>query len=250
MFELPALSLAMPLALAAFLGFSVETVLGFGATLITVAIGSFFVDLDLLLPAIAPLNLMLSLYIVARYHREIDRRVLLRKLVPLMALGLPLGIALLWMADASVLKRLFGGFLVGVSALELWREQRAPTAAKPLSRVAESALLLAGGAIHGAFMTGGPMAVYVASRIITDKARYRATLSSLWAILNAILLTLYAVRGELTPHVRGMTLALLPAIALGMVSGELAFRRLNAAMFRTLVFVMLLASGIALVVRG
>ncbi len=71
MIELPALTLALPLALAAFLGFSVETVLGFGATLITVAIGSFFVDLEALLPAIAPLNLMLSLYLVARYHREI-----------------------------------------------------------------------------------------------------------------------------------------------------------------------------------
>lgn len=250
MLELPALSLAIPLALAAFLGFSVETALGFGATLIMVALGSFFADLGLLLPAIAPLNLTLSLYLVARYHAEIDLRVLLGKLVPFMALGLPLGVALLWMADASVLKRLFGAFLVGVSTLELWRAREAEASPRPLGRLAESALLVAGGAIHGAFMTGGPMAVYVASRLITDKGRYRATLSSLWAILNAILLALYAMRGELTPSVRGLSVALIPSIALGMLAGELAFRRVPAATFRTLVFGMLLASGIALVVRG
>jgi uncharacterized membrane protein YfcA len=250
MLELPALTLAIPVALAAFLGFSVETVLGFGATLISVAIGSFFVDLDLLLPALAPLNLTLSLYLVARYRHEIDARVLLGKLLPFMTLGLPLGIALLWMADPSVLKRLFGVFLVGVSALELWRSRSAPAAPQPLGRVAETALLIAGGAIHGAFMTGGPMAVYVASRVITDKGRYRATLSSLWAILNAMLLVLYGVRGELTPTVRGLSVALFPSIALGMLSGELAFRKVPVAMFRTLVFVMLLASGIALLVRG
>lgn len=250
MFELPAPSLAIPLALAAFVGFSVETMLGFGATLITVAIGSFFVDLDLLLPAIAPLNLTLSLYLVVRYRREIDGRVLFGKLVPFMALGLPLGIALLWALDASLLKRLFGAFLVAVSALELWRARHAQPAPKPLGRIGEGALLIAGGAIHGAFMTGGPMAVYVASRLLTDKGRYRATLSSLWAILNAILLVLYFARGELDADVRGLSVALLPSIVLGMLMGELAFRRVNAAMFRTLVFVMLLASGVALVVRG
>lgn len=250
MIELPPLTLLLPLALAAFLAFSVETALGFGATLITVAIGSFFIDLEALLPAIAPLNLILSLYLVGRYHREIDRRVLFGKLLPFMALGLPLGLALLWIADASVLKRLFGAFLVAVSVLELWRARSVKEAAAPLGRVSEAGFLVLGGAIHGAFMTGGPMVVYVASRILHDKSRYRATLSALWVILNTVLLALYAWRGDLGPRERGLTLTLLPAIALGMIAGELAFRRLNAALFRTMVFAMLLASGIALLVRG
>jgi uncharacterized membrane protein YfcA len=250
MFVLPPLALVLPLAAAAFFAFSVETVLGFGATLITVAIGSFFVDLDVLLPAIAPLNLLLSSYLVARYHAHVDRPVLLGKLLPFMALGLPIGLALTWAADASLLKRLFGVFLVVVSMLELWRARRGMGVGAPLTRGPETALLVLGGAIHGAFMTGGPMAVYVASRVLHDKGRYRATLSALWAILNVVLLGLYAWRGELTPEVRGLTLALLPAIGAGMFAGELAFRRLPVAAFRTMVFVMLCASGIALLVRG
>jgi uncharacterized membrane protein YfcA len=250
MIELPALALVLPLAAAGFLAFSVETVLGFGATLITVAIGSFFLDLETLLPAIAPLNLLLSTYLVARYHVHIDRRVLFGKLLPFMALGLPFGLALVWMADASVLKRLFGAFLIAVSTVELWRARHAAQTSTPLGRPVEIGFLVLGGAIHGAFMTGGPMAVYVASRLLHDKSRYRATLSALWAILNTFLLGLYYVRGDLGPSVRGLTLALLPAIGLGMIAGELAFRRLPVAAFRTMVFVMLCASGIALVVRG
>ena len=250
MIELPTLALVLPLAAAALLAFSVETVLGFGATLITVAIGSFFIDLETLLPALAPLNLLLSVYLVVRYHAHVDRRVLFGKLLPFMALGLPFGVALVWMADASVLKRLFGAFLIAVSTIELWRARHATQASAPLDRKAEIGFLVLGGAIHGAFMTGGPMAVYVASRLLHDKGRYRATLSALWAILNASLIALYAVRGDLTPGVRGLTLALLPAIGLGMIAGELAFRRLPVAAFRTMVFVMLCASGVALVVRG
>jgi len=250
LFELPSIALVLPLAAAALLAFSVETVLGFGATLITVAIGSFFVDLELLLPAIAPLNLILSTYLAGRYHGAIDRSVLFGRLVPFMALGLPLGLALVWIADPSVLKRLFGAFLIAVSTIELWRARRSSEVDAPLPRVAEAALLIAGGAIHGAFMTGGPMVVYVASRLIHEKHRYRATLSALWVILNLVLLVLYAIRGQLDGAVRGLSLALLPSIALGMLAGELAFRRLPVAAFRTMVFVMLLASGVALVVRG
>ncbi len=59
MIELPALSVALPLAAVCALAFSIETALGFGATLISVALGSFVLDLDALLPALAPLNLAL-----------------------------------------------------------------------------------------------------------------------------------------------------------------------------------------------
>jgi uncharacterized membrane protein YfcA len=248
-FEVPPLSIVVPLALAALVGFSVETMLGFGATLVTVAIGSFFVDLRVLLPAIAPLNLTLSLYIVARYHRDVDRRVLFGKLVPFMTIGLPIGVLLLAVADASVLKRVFGAFLVVVSVIELWRARSEDTR-EALPRSQEIALLVTGGAVHGAFMTGGPMAVYVASRLLHDKARYRATLSSLWAILNVMILASYAVEGRFGADERGLSVALVPAIVGGMVVGELAFHRVPAALFRTAVFVMLLASGAALMVRG
>lgn len=251
MLALPDLAVLVPLSLAAMLGFAVETVLGFGATLIAVAAGSFFVDLRLLLPAIAPLNLTLSLYIATRYRRDVDRGVLLGKLVPWMALGMPLGMALVLVASPSIVVRVFGAFLVAVSSLELWRgrDGAAAVSTAPLPRVAEIALLVLGGTIHGAFMTGGPMAVYVSSRLIHDKARYRATLSSLWALLNAVLIAVYAWDGRYGPEERGLTLGLVPAIALGMFGGEVAFRRLPAAAFRRLVFVMLLASGVALVTR-
>ena len=63
------------------------------------------------------------------------------KLLPFMALGLPFGLALTWLADASVLKRLFGAFLVVVSALELWRARRSSDVGAPLGRAAEVGFL-------------------------------------------------------------------------------------------------------------
>src|SRR5262245_29563931 len=101
----PALSLALPLACIVAVAFAVETALGFGAALITLALGSFLIDLEELLPALVPLNVVLSYWLVARNHRDIDRRFFLRPLLPAMALGLPLGLVLFELVDASLLKR-------------------------------------------------------------------------------------------------------------------------------------------------
>lgn len=247
--------LALPalLALAAIvlIAFTVETALGFGATLISVALGSMLLTIEELLPALVPLNLALSTFLTIRYRKEIDLRFLGTRLLPLMVLGMPLGILAFRNADASLLRRLFGGFLLIVSIVELARMRRA-TGATParLSRPLEVGILLAGGMVHGAFATGGPMAVYVVGRTITDKGRYRATLCMLWTLLNTFLVLSYLRLGEL--HARSITLAcvLVPSCALGLVLGEILHRRMPAAAFRGIVFAGLALVGIALAARG
>lgn len=245
----PALEIALPLALVCALAFAVETALGFGSALLTVALGSIFVGLDLLLPAFVPLNLCLSLYLVGRYRRDVVTRFFLQRLLPGMALGMPVGLYVFSSLDASLLKRLFGAFVVAAAAIELYR-LRASGPRRALSPAATLALLFSGGVVHGAFSTGGPMAVYVTGRVIEDKSQYRATLSALWAILGAALVATYAATGRITAATGSITLVLVPSIVVGMALGEAAFRRVPVATFRKIVFGTLIASGTMLLVRG
>lgn len=246
----PELTVVVSIACVLMLAFAVETALGFGASLITVAIGSFVIgDIRELLAMAVPLNLLLSIYLVGRYHRHVDRRFLFTRLLPLMALGMPVGIYAFTAFDPSLLKRLFGAFIAVVAALELYRLRQA-SPPQPVSTPVEVALLLLGGAVHGAFSTGGPMAVYVTGRVLHDKSAYRATLSSLWLVLGSVLLVTYALDGRITSHTLTTTLAVSPGILVGMVVGEMLFRRVPAEVFRRIVFVTLLLSGLALVIRG
>lgn len=245
----PSPEVVLPLALVCTLAFTIETALGFGATLITVALGSFFLDLSEILPALVPLNLVLSSYLVVRYAKHVERRFLVTRLLPFMALGLPIGIFAFGALDASMLKRAFGVFLVGVSGLELYR-MRVASPVKHLDAWSERALLVAGGAIHGAFATGGPMAVYVTSRVVEDKNAYRATLSALWTILNLAMLASYGWQGALDGSAAGLAIGLAPSIAIGMTLGELLHARVPARTFRGIVFGMLAVAGLVLVLRG
>jgi uncharacterized membrane protein YfcA len=232
-------------ALVVLLAFFVEATLGFGATVVAVVLGCFLLPIELLLAAFVPLNLMLSTYIVVRYRRDLDRPLLLKRILPLMAAGMPAGMLLFAYGDERLLKTLFGLFVVALSTAELLRSGlgRGSPPARELPGVAKVALLLAGGVVHGAFATGGPMAVYVAGRAGLDKGAFRATLSALWLVLNAVLLGSYAFSGTLTAESARLTVLLFVPLVGGLALGEWLHRRIDAALFGRLVYAGLLLAG-------
>jgi len=238
------------LVLIVFVAFLVEATLGFGATIVTVVLGVFLFPLDVLLPAFVPLNLVLSLYLVGRYRRDVSWRLLLRRIVPLMGVGMPLGMFLFHRAEHRWLNVGFGVFVVLLSAIELLHLRRAQGDTRPLRAASRAALLVSGGIIHGAFATGGPMAVYVAGREIAGKSQFRSTLSALWFVLNTVLVVSYAISGELGEQSLRLSAPLVLPLAVGLVAGEWCHARVRLSLFRILVFALLLVAGIVLVGRN
>lgn len=230
------------------LAFVVEAALGFGATLVTVTIGAFFLDIGPLLVAFVPLNLMMSIVLVGRAPREVDRALLFRTVLPLMALGLPLGMLASKQVDSSILKRVFGALVIvlAVSALRARDDGSDPHTTSLKDRV----LLLVGGIVHGAFATGGPMAVYVIGKHIVEKGPFRATLSGLWLVLNLVLVVSYVIDGSMTRETLLVSLKLAGALLVGLVVGEVLHRRVPTLVFKRLVWVLLACGGLALLVRG
>lgn len=230
--------------------FFVEALTGFGSTVLTVAFGAQLVPLDALLPAVVPVNLALSTYMVVRHGRHVDRRLLLREVLPLMGLGFPLGFfafAHLTGGGDAALKVAFGGLVTALAATELLRARTTP---RPLPRGLAPVLLILAGVVHGAYGSGGPLLVYVLSRRGLDKSVFRATLSTIWLVLGLALLTGYATQGLVTRDTLTTSAALVPSLALGLLLGERGHARVDASTFRLLTLVLLLAGGLLLVARN
>lgn len=245
--------MALTLVLGLFVGvaFTVEAALGFGATVVAVSLGAFLLPIDELLRAFVPLNVALSTTLVARHWRLVDQRTLLVTVLPAMALGLPVGFFALALAPESVARVALGAFIVWLAALELWRHRSAAgvtTTALPRRR--QQGLLWLGGVVHGAFATGGPLVVYVLGRTLSDKGAFRATLSALWLVLNTLLLLGFAARGALDGESATRSLTWAPFLLGGLLLGERLHRSVPAALFRRLVFVVLLVAGALLVLRA
>jgi uncharacterized membrane protein YfcA len=240
-----------PLSAIVLAAFAVEATLGFGATLITVSFGVFLLPIPELLPIFVPANLVLSCAMIARHHREVDRGLLLRGILPLMALGLPVGIVLARAADAHTLETAFGVVVVALALPELVRAVRAAaeTPRAPLPPAVRGLALVIAGVVHGAFATGGPLVVWVADRAALDKGRFRATLVAVWAVFGVVLTATFAAYGQLSPATATGSAVLLVPVLLGVVAGEWLHARVPAPTFRKAVLLLLCVAGAAIALR-
>jgi hypothetical protein len=242
--------LVLALSASVCLAFTIEAALGFGATLVAVSLGALIMPIPALLAAFVPVNLVLSSVIAVRERAHVDRRLLFARVLPLMAIGVPIGMLAVRELDARGMKLVFGAFVTILAAVELLAEIRRRPNEGSIGRASSTFMLVLGGAFHGAFATGGPMAVYVIGRAILDKAAFRATLSLLWVCLNALLLAAYAHEGTLGRASLATSALLLPPLAIGLAAGDGLHRLVPLPAFRVAVFVMLAIVGVAVALRA
>ena len=240
------------LAAIVFAAYGVETALGFGCSILAVTAAAHLYPLDVLLPVLVKLNIVVSLYIVVRHRKDVDGKTLAARFLPWMGLGLPAGMVLFYVTGGNTLKIAFGVFVTVLAAIELYRLHRrsAEHVLEPLSGWKGAVTLAAGGVMHGLYASGGPMAVYFASRQYREKGKFRSTLSTLWLLLNVVLIAGYAVKGKVTAETSYMAAMLVVPLVLGILAGEWLHGRLNERTFSFLVYILLLAGGTILVIMA
>jgi hypothetical protein len=240
---------------------------GFGAMVVALTLGAQLFPVADLLPVLVPLSVAGSATIVLRNRREVDRALLVRRVLPLMAAGAAAGVAVAPLLVGAAAKRAFGALVVVLAAAEMVRALRsagepaaedasfaedAPpaegTARAPDARPGWGAApwLLASGVTHGLFASGGPLLVYALSRLRLGKHAFRATLTAVWLVLNVGLTAVYAARGGIgAPEARAIG-TLLPAVPLGVLIGDRIHDRLDPRKFRALVGALLALAGVGL----
>lgn len=241
----------LALALVVLVAFVVEAAAGFGGTVVSVSLGAQLLPVDDVLVRFLPANLVLSLVMVARTYRLVEKRVLFGRIVPFMGAGMVAGGLVARVASPGIVKVVFAAFVLVLAAREL-RAASSPSAAAPSEpgRSAQVAALTIAGILHGMFACGGPMCVWVVGRALPEKGAFRATLSALWVVLNGVLVVSYAATGKLTgPSLRDSAILLVPVV-LGLVVGERVHARLSPERFRVAVFGLLAVSSLVLLVRS
>lgn len=238
------------LALIVLLGITVEAAIGFGATVITLALAVNIVPLEVFLATFLPVNYCLFLYLTIKYYRHIEKRILLTRILPAMGLGMPIGMAVFNLVDSMILNGIYAAFVIVLSTLMLLQISRhSRQTPQPLRAAVRLPLLFIGGVIHGLYSTGGPMIVYYLAREPIDKRAFRVTLAMVWLIMGTVLLINYAAIGLLTrATLRDSALLLAPLVG-GIGLGELLHGRVNERLFRIIVFALLLAVGSLLLIK-
>ncbi len=235
--------------------FAVQGALGFGASLLALALCAWRLPIHELLPVLVPLNCLATALIVALDRAHVARRLLLGRLFPLMVPGVVAGALLAGRAGDATLRRLYGLVVVvlavhGLARLLRGRPAGAPAAGEapgaPVQLGRGGAWVVAAGVVHGVFATGGPLVVLALDRLGLDPRAFRGTLACLWLALNGLLVATYAAQGRLDANTLALSAALVPALAAGLALGHALHTRLDAVRLRLAVLGLLVVAGLQL----
>ncbi len=231
--------------LVTFLAAAVAGMTGFGYGLVSVPLLMLVLPPKVVVPAVTTHILLLSLLILL----DVVKQVNLRRIWPLMAtglFGLPLGIAALLVLSEGALKTIVGvvivcfavALLLGLN-LEIKNERLA------LAPVGVASGLLA----SGIAMAGPPVILFFSNQGM-PKQVFRANLAAYFVFLNTITIPAHAASGLITGEVVRYALLFLPTLVAGMALGSFLSRKAPEALFRRVVLVVVLCTGLLAITSG
>lgn len=223
----------------------VQGITGFAGTILAMPFSLMLVGYATAKPILNVLGLMSGLYVFYFDRKHVDYKEL-KRVVVIMAIGIAAGIFLksLFADNERLLYQLLGVFIVflGIKGMFSWKLTLK-------WRFADQVLLIISGIVHGMFVAGGPLLIGYLSAKIRDKQAFRATISTIWIILNTIVLLDDCRSGYWDVRLLGMALVTVPFLFLGMYIGTKLYARMSQALFMKLTYVLLCISGISLLVR-
>jgi uncharacterized membrane protein YfcA len=236
----------MIFAAIVFVAFAIQATAGFGSVMISLAIGSLLWPLPELVPIVVPLSFSLSAYILWKDWRLVDRRVLLKLIVPIMGTGAIFGLVLVPYVSPAHLRLLLGAVVSAAAIRGLWSLLSGKILAAKRGSAGSLMWIFGAGIVHGMIATGGPPLVYAIESLGLDKRSFRSTLAAVWFTLNLMLTLRFVSTGAFAQDELYRTSLLLPVIALAMFVGELLHHRVSERHFRAAVFSLLILAGVLL----
>lgn len=234
-----------PLLTILFVATFIRSAFGFGEALVAVPLLALFMPVEVAAPVAVLVSMTVAAVVLVQDWRHADLRSAGRLFLATLP-GLPVGLWLLTHVGSVWVKSLLGVIIIGFSSYVLF--MRNP----PRLKTERHAWLfgLGGGILGGAYgMNGPPLVLYGTLRRWSPQ-HFRATLQGYFLPASILVMAGYALSGLWTRTVTRDYLVALPVVAVAIMLGRIANRRMNATFFVRCVHVGLIATGTVLLVQA
>lgn len=236
----------------------IQGITGFAGTILAMPFGIMLVGYEVAKPVLNVLGLLSGIYVFVGNRRQVRWKEL-GKIVLIMAAGIVagMGIKYLLVGKELWLYRGLGIFVIVLAIQGLWRQLRERKAASAKVQLREGEakqkggffLLCGAGIAHGIFVSGGPLLIGYLSKRIPDKAPFRATISTVWILLNSMILITDIQSGMWSAELLKTQIISLPFLLAGMFIGSKLYAIMSQRLFMVITYVLLLVSGGTLLFR-
>src|SRR5512136_2462230 len=227
-----------------FLAVLTQTVTGFGLALVSMALLSQWLGIQVAAPLVAMVAAVLEITLLIRHRDALNWRAVWR-LSLASVVGIPLGILAVKIVNEQVVLTILG-VVIAAYAVYALISPRLPSLAWP--GWAYGAGFIAG-LLSGAYNTGGPPVVMYGDSQRWSPAEFKTNLQGFFLLNDALVIGGHALSGHLTPAVWGHWVSALPSVALGLLVGLSVERYINPLVFRKIVLLLLIVVGIRLILH-
>ncbi len=234
----------------------IQGITGFAGTILAMPPGLMLVGYDTAKPILNLLGILAGVYVFVTQGKHVNWKEL-KKVVCIMAVGIFFGFFLKHLLTGydGVLYKALGIFVILLalqgylkSVRKTDQEDSKENAGKK-DKIKALALLVGSGIVHGMFVSGGPLLIGYLSKAIKEKTGFRATISTIWIILNTIILIQDISIGMWTQKLIVTELISIPFMIAGMVIGSVLVKRMSQEVFMKLTYILLLISGVLLMFK-
>ena len=225
-----------------FLAAFTQSLSGFGVALVAMALLPNLLGMQKSIALVALLGFLVNLGVLLRYWRSLQFKTML-PLILASWLGVPLGIFLLRRLDERITLPLLGIIIAGY-ALYALSGLKLPTLT---SRAWAYGAGFFGGLFGGAYSTPGPPVILYASCQDWERDAFKGNLQAFFIQVGLIVVVGHWASGSFTPDVWELFWRGLPWLLVGIVTGLSMDRWINPEVFRKIVLVLLVITGLRLV---
>ena len=226
----------------------IQGITGFAGTILAMPFSIMLVGFSQSKPVLNVLAILSGIYVLSGNRSSVNKREL-KKIVLWMLPGMLAGFLIKdRLAGNEIwLQRALGVFVIGLAVFKILSPyiKKESQGEGPLY----TALLPAAGVIHGIFVSGGPLLIGYLTGRIKDKAGFRATISTVWILLNSLILMDDLRTGLWSTNLLKVLIAAIPFLLGGMWIGSKLYKTMSQQLFMKITYVLLLISGVSLLVK-
>ncbi|MBR6159603.1 MAG: sulfite exporter TauE/SafE family protein, partial [Lachnospiraceae bacterium] len=219
----------------------VQAVTGFGGGPISMPPSMALVGVSEAKAAVTCILWLTCIFISVREIRNIDKKqlgIILAFMIP----GVLVGMWLFRVLTLRILMLIYGIIVVIIGAWKLFikTEKEVP------EKMRFAALILAG-LMQGMFTSGGPFLVIYSISAIPEKTRFRATISTVWAVINTYMVGSMIFSGMYSNGEAWYVVWSIVPVAVSIYVGKRVADRLDREMFLKVIYALLIVSGALLI---
>lgn len=232
----------------------IQSITGFAGTVLAMPFSLMLVGYGVAKPVLNVLGIVVSIGVLVTNPKALNIKELV-KIIGIMLVGMVGGFFISGRFDMnpSLLYKLLGSIVIAFMLLGVYntfiKKEKSDTKSSTFSEIISILVLILAGVVHGMFVCGGPLLIIYASKKLQDREEFRVTLSSVWIVLNSIIMVSDIRAGYFDSKLIIVLVASVVVLFGAIALGNFVAKRLDNKVFMIITYILMGISGVSLLIK-